>query len=474
MRKHLALLLALLFLAGCGAPAAEPTAPDPEPAAETVPTPSETPAALAWEQDAGLDPYQCRSVCNRLVLERIYEPLFRVTGNCTAEPVLAEGYTVSDDGMTTTIRLRPDVTFHNGASLTAADAADSILRAKAGAYYAGRFDLLAGAEAKSANTLVLTTSAAYETLPLLLDVPIAPAGADLTEPIGTGPYRWQNGALERFDGWWDDRDLPERIALRPVAAAAEQRDAFQYGGVGLTVFDPNCDGAVGYGGDYELWSMPTSVLQFVGFRLDGGVFADGGLRAAVTCAVDREAIVTEDMGGFGVSAPLAVLPGSPWYLPELAGKVTYDPPDLRAFAPAEGEIVMIVNADGGQRVTTAHRIAESLTVCGLPVTVRELSPGRFSEALQNGDFDLYYGQIRLPPDLDLRNLFHAGYGGLDGYSSLTELVDLTRANSGNAYDLQQAILTDGIFCPVVFETYAVCAKRGLFPNLTPHLNGWIQ
>ena len=52
--------------------------------------------------------------------------LFRST---VAEPRLATGCDVSDDGLSVTCAIRPNVRFHNGAKLDAADVLDSFAAA---------------------------------------------------------------------------------------------------------------------------------------------------------------------------------------------------------------------------------------------------------------------------------------------------------------------------------------------------------
>ena len=56
------------------------------------------------------------------LLQNVYEQLLRVAPNGTdLEPSLATSWERSDDGLTYTFHLRPDVTFHDGSPLKASD-----------------------------------------------------------------------------------------------------------------------------------------------------------------------------------------------------------------------------------------------------------------------------------------------------------------------------------------------------------------
>ena len=58
----------------------------------------------------------------------VYEGLFRLTDSGDVEPLLAEDYTVSEDGLVYTFTLKPGVTFHSGKPLTSEDVKSSIER----------------------------------------------------------------------------------------------------------------------------------------------------------------------------------------------------------------------------------------------------------------------------------------------------------------------------------------------------------
>ena len=171
---------------------------------------------LAYQAEYGLDPYDCLSLNNRVILSFLYESLFVVNSRYAAEPVLATGYDVSGDGLSTTVYLRRGVLFHDGREMTAKDVIYSISQARGSDYYGSRFYAVTDVTAQDDYTLVLTTSVAYECLPLLLDIPIvrdtsadakpeppeaeAPEGAESSEaaesPVDEeGIYRRARGRL---------------------------------------------------------------------------------------------------------------------------------------------------------------------------------------------------------------------------------------------------------------------------------------
>ena len=83
---------------------------------------------LAWYQNGTLNPVLDNTNINRVLCEALYEGLFEVTNNFTAENVLCESY--EGDGTTFTFTLRGDVTFWSGEPLTADDVVASLQAAQ--------------------------------------------------------------------------------------------------------------------------------------------------------------------------------------------------------------------------------------------------------------------------------------------------------------------------------------------------------
>jgi peptide/nickel transport system substrate-binding protein len=205
------------------------------------------------------------------------------------------------------------------------------------------------------------------------------------------------------------------------------------------------------------------------------VFSNPDVRAALTRAIDRDTLTENHYRGFARSASLPASPQSPYYSDVLAAKYTYDQGAALTQAVTDASltasnIVFLVNSDDTMCVRIAREIAQMLTACGLTVQMQELRTSKYQKALQQGAFDLYLGQTKLSPNMDLSAFFASrgalNYGGL-GDVALNTLCTESLANHGNYYTLHKSVMDDGRLCPILFRSYAVYAIRGLLTGLTP-------
>lgn len=180
-----------------------------------------------------------------MMLVNVYEPLLWYNppgGETQFTPALATGWSVSDDGLAWTFKLREGVTFHDGEPFNAAAAKASIERTrtmKKGTYYIwGSVDRI---EAPDEYTLVIRTK---KPTPIDL-IASSQYGAYIFSPkaaekgtewfnkgnaAGTGPYKvrqWAKGqqvVLEKnpsYWGGWTDKNF-DRVILRIVTENATQ------------------------------------------------------------------------------------------------------------------------------------------------------------------------------------------------------------------------------------------------------------
>ncbi len=135
--------------AAAAAPAEEAAKPETEAAAEAVAEPEanvelsdKTFNAAMTATPTSLDEgYSTNAYC-RQTSAHIFETLFTFDEGSAVIPQLAEGYTVSDDGLVYNVTLRQGITFHDGSSFDADDVIASIERYKTNSAYNSAFDTI--------------------------------------------------------------------------------------------------------------------------------------------------------------------------------------------------------------------------------------------------------------------------------------------------------------------------------------------
>jgi peptide/nickel transport system substrate-binding protein len=143
MRKLLVLLsllvVASMVLSACGpgttAAPGEPVEPVDEPTGDqpagafTSKDPTTFVSVSFGEPDL-LDPALDYETAGGEVLQNVYETLVTYKGNALSEfePLLAESWELSDDGLTYSFKLHQGIKFHDGADLTASDVTYSFVR----------------------------------------------------------------------------------------------------------------------------------------------------------------------------------------------------------------------------------------------------------------------------------------------------------------------------------------------------------
>lgn len=488
MRKLSILLCLCLLLAGCaGEDAYVPTGNGLYDGTTPVTAPGQLNQeqqsfSLAYYADDGFNPYLCSGMTNRLVFGLLYQGLFSVDKDYNVEPVLCKSYSVSEDRMTYTFRLE-SATFSDGSYIRAEDVVASLNAAWESDIYKGRFWRIESIDSLSENSVTITTEVPYENLPILLDIPIVrkdQVGAEM--PVGTGPYMLTQAAgsltLQKRSGWWmHNVTLPvsaQSIPMRAAESAVQIRDWFEFEDLGLAYTDPGSASYVDYRSDYEIWDCETGIFLYLGCNEDRGVFANSQARAALTYAIDREKLLKECYNDFGMEAVLPASPNFPWYDEGLASQVTYDPGRLTDVLVEQGltgrTVTLAVNKSDSVRLQAAQLIKQMLEDCGLRVTIEDNSTPYFVERLEAGNFDLYIGQTRLSPNMDLSEFFDEkgdlNFGGME-HSATYTMCEEALENSGNYYNLHQMVLRHGNLTPILFRTYGVYMERGLLDDLSP-------
>lgn len=494
MSKVIALIMCVCLVAGCFSGCKGEDAPyiptgngltyDDDAAAPTQPEGDDTAEqslVLVYYPSRSMNPYESIDFTNRTLFSLLYQGLFTVDRAYNVYPMLCKNYMVSEDMRTYTFYIE-NATFSDGAALTIDDVYASYMAAKESPFYAGRFLHISDILVTGSDNITFTLDTACENLPLLLDIPIVKSSeVTAPSPLGTGPYSLEQGGaglrLRRRGNWWCSADFPVTASAIPLTAVESEkdiRDAFEFSDVGLVCANPGSDSYVDYRCDYELWDCENGIFLYLACSMDSEIFSNEAVRAALTHAIDRDLIVSKFYRSFAHSASLPASPQSPYYSTSLAARYAYDKEKfiqaVNDNAVAGAPVRLLVNKNDTLRLRVARAIGDMLKECGLTVEMLELSGDDYLYTLNVRNYDLYLGQTKLSPNMDLSPFFSRNgalrHGNLTDAASYAMCLEAL-ANQGNYYNLHTTVMDDGRLCPILFQSYSILATRGLLTGLTP-------
>ncbi len=279
------------------------------------------------------------------------------------KPSLATDWTVSDDGLTYTFTLRPNVTFHDGTPFDAAAAKFNIDRVTQPSfeYYFERgagasksvWGRVSSANAPDPTTLVVQLSQPYasftDALALTYGSMASPTaikanGNDNYPPhaSGTGPFKFVQQdqgvkmVLARNESYWGGAPPLGQVVVRPIAEITAAVSALVAGEVQLVSgVTPDLLASLKSHNDLavKLANIPQTYAW--NFNVTEPPFNDKRVRQAMNYAIDRDTYANAIMKGLAKPATSAFGPGMAGYDPSLQ-MYSYDPDKAKALLQEAG------------------------------------------------------------------------------------------------------------------------------------------
>ncbi|WP_460775748.1 ABC transporter substrate-binding protein [Microbacterium sp. GXF7504] len=364
---------------------------------------------------------------------QVLDSLFSLDEDGTPVPWLADGWEVSDDGLTYTITLKEGVSFTDGTPVDAEAVAynfdywvnggNSTAAVWLGGYYES-------AEAVDARTVAIHLSRPYTRFIENLTqgyfgiqsqqaLETRTEEENCEEPIGSGAFtvaewnRGQNVILERNDDYtsWPANALHEgpayveRVDWRFTGDPTTRVAALQAGEADLIYDVPATSWASLDQAGYELQKFITPGRpQQLSFNTAQGPFTDERVRQAFVYALDREAIVeTIGQGVIPYEGNGGVSRATPGYSEDAADRYAFDPDAAQrlldeagwlrdgdeGYRTKDGEVLevllpygagSIINADGASILQAVQEQAKAVgfKVDLLPLSQAELWGGKYS------------------------------------------------------------------------------------------------
>ena len=293
---------------------------------------------LAEDPDI-LDPTLARTYVGRIVFASFCDKLFDIDEKLNVVPQLALSHETSDDGKAVTIRLRPNVKFHDGEPFDAEAAKFSFERHLTMQGSFRRPEIAAVEKVEVVDSL---------TVRVHLKTPFSPFLAQLTDragmmvspkaakeagdkfgqkPVCAGPYRFVERVqqdrivVEKFQDYWDKTNVHiDRITYLPINDSTVRLANLKSGQLDL-IERPLATDLKEMRADQRLKVATITELGYQGITINVGkgeaaknpLGQDPRVRRAFEAAIDRDALNQVVYNGEYTVGNQWVSPKNPWY-----------------------------------------------------------------------------------------------------------------------------------------------------------------
>ena len=395
-----------------------------------------------------LDIHQTTDSIVLFICSHAYETLFTWDGEYRPVPLLAASHEVLDDGLRHRIVLRDDVTFHNGEALVAGDVVASIERwSQISGLGEGLMEAVEEIETVDAHTLDFHMREAYGAFRTALSrqlqgcaiypqaVLAASSGTELSEYVGTGPYRiteWLPDRHVRLERFADYRSTEEAangyagakaayldgIDFIPVRSEASRTAGLQAGDYHYVETISSDQAPVLEGAEnVVVETLPADAWINIVLNLRSPVLEDPDVRRALQIALDHEQIMLAAVGaGYFELTPELVPGAGVWYSDAGAEYFNQNDPEGAAALLASSSyngapLRMMVTQEIQQEYNATLTMKQQLEEVGFTVELQVFDGATLSDRQDDeGAWETYTASASFRPDPVMRNLTSSATG----------------------------------------------------------------
>jgi peptide/nickel transport system substrate-binding protein len=446
-------------------------------------------------------------------LSKIYEPLVTYSidkstgGYGPIVPALAKDWATSNDGLTWTFHLQPNVTWQDGSPFTADDVIFTLTLCESknvGCVYGGGISNISGAaDVKSGASATLTGVAAPDplTVTITTDTPNAamldalsviwivqkkslssiptdqitknPYWTTPGQAVGTGPFKITNYVdgqfmeLSRYDGYWRGKPVLDKIIRREFKDPATALLAFDKGEIDFTYLTADEVNREQSNSSSTIIAGPSQVDNVVVFNpLANPAFGNKLFKQAMEYAIDRKSIIENLYGGGGQSLPC--LFGNPSYVAPDTQMYDYSPDQAKAMIAASGVDMgslptftfdTYYNDPLSLNVMTA--IQQNWADLGFNVTIKQMDSAAWTnQYYKEGTSQVSFIGAQNGPDGNIAATYFlstasqesgAGNNGWKGYTYSNPQVDTLINQGRSTFDPAQRATTYQALCKVLAD-----------------------
>lgn len=408
-----------------------------------------------------LCPILSKNQANINMLDIVYDGLVRINDKLTAEPGLAESWSVSADGKKWTLNLRKNVLWHDGSAFGANDVVYTVntIKNSEDSIYRYHISNISVIRANGQDVVEIELSQPWPGFINLLYFPIIKNAGEINpqtfKPVGTGSYRFEDMhraneyRLLRNDKWWGGKPLTDAINVKILPDNETALHSFGSGVLDITPAEGRNWSRYVNSATAGFTALNSTEFTFLGINSSKDALQFTEVRKAISKAINREKIITDSFMGYGSAATVpfhpewdicegrqfdtaqdidgakAILKDNEW----LAGG-SYHTKTIDETAYST-DFTLIYNEENEAREAIASEIKKNLSYAGIRVVLEKLPFEDYRARIISGEYDLFVGSYALSPDLEFS--FMVGNGNVFGFSNekMTEAINSARTESAD-------------------------------------------
>lgn len=393
---------------------------------------------LAEDPDV-LDPTQARTYVGRIVFASLCDKLFDIDAKLNPVPQLALSHETSTDGKAVTIKLRPNVKFHDGEPLDA----------EAAKYSLERHMTMQGSFRRSELSQVEKVEVVDPlTIRIVLKAPFSPLVAQLTDragmmvspkaakemgdkfgqkPICAGPFKFVERVqqdrivVEKFADYWNkDAVKIDRVEYRPITDATVRLANLRAGQLDIIeralatdIKEMRATPGLKLATAMELGYQGITLNLGKGDAAKTPFGSDPRVRQAFEAAIDREALTQVVFNGEFKPGNQWISPQNPFYQESLpvAPRDLAKAKKLLAEAGVKGPVTVDLMAPNNPETRQVAEVLQAMTAeAGFDVKIRVTEFATSLKEAEAGAFQAYMlaWSGRTDPDGNIMNFAFTG------------------------------------------------------------------
>ncbi len=427
---------------------------------------------------ASMNPLDNTNEENLQMFNLIFESLFVCDKTQKAQPLLAESYTISSDGLCWNIKLKSDIKWHDGTEFTSNDVVytyEYVMNSEA-SYFYGNVSNVKSVTAPSDYQVSFNLNSPQANFVNLLEIPIIKSAESTT---GTGPYTYEKTEnkviyLTANEKWHKGTVNIKKINVKILPDSETSTYAYVSKEIDMVSANSGNDmGKYTSNSDNIIADYTSNTFTYVGINVSSEPLSNRLFRKAIAHAIDKEAINSQVLLSHGSVANSCM--NSNWWVYNPAVTVYQHSKDKSENVLNEvkktmklSEITLLVNSENPDKEKVAELIKQNLADCGITMNIEYADWQTYTDRISSGNYQMYLGTIKYSSEINPKYVITNPGPELQSLFISLQTQTTEEGVKKKYFEIQEKIAIDIHIIPLYFDVGAVLYNKRIQGQLDPY------